>query len=188
MADGADSSAGPRGDSSARLATVYDRLRRAAQAQLARGGDARTLQATALVHEAWIKLAQGGQPLPEDPDHLLALFIRTMRQVVIDEHRKRARGRHGGGKRPISLDAVAPAADPSFSLDDVDVEALNRAMDRFEREEPGQRDKLLALQLSIFMGFTVEQIADVLGVDPRTVQRYIRAARAWLFDALSGDP
>lgn len=175
-----------RVECAARLTPVYDRLRRAAQGQLDRAPDERTLQATALVHEAYLKLAQGGHSLPDDPEYLLALFIRTMRHIVLDAHRKRARARHGLGIRPASLEVVAPPQDSSFSsLDDLDPEALRAALERFEREEPGELHKLQALELSIFHGFTTEQAAEILGVDVRTVQRYTKAARAWLYNALA---
>ena len=158
---------------------IYDQLRRAAHRQL-RGNPGQTLCTTALVSEAWLKLA-GAQLDVQDRDHYLALATRAMRQIVVDKARRAVADKRGGqdGLR-ITLDTALHAPDVGE-----DVLALDAALDRLARV-----DARLArvVEWRYFGGLTDAQIASLLGVTERTVNRDWRKARAFLYGQIGGDP
>jgi RNA polymerase sigma factor (TIGR02999 family) len=167
------------GDESARdrlLTTVYDELHRLAARAMQDDRPGHTLQATALVHEAYLRLAGSDVPW-EDRAHFYAIAARTMRRVLVDHARSRTRQKRGGAADAITLEealAISPGRP-------ADVEALDEALERL-----GALDerKAKAVELHYFGGLSYEEVARTLGVAPATVHRDLRMARAWLHDAL----
>ncbi len=158
---------------------VYGQLRRLAQSYLLKERSDHTLQATALVHEAYLRLADKRRPRWRDREHFFAVAALIMRRILVDHARRRGRLRHGGCTVRVALDPDVAWADAgSVDLLDLD-QALNRlaALD-------GRRARLV--ELRFFAGLTLEETARVLGVGPATVVRDWRLARAWLYRALRG--
>jgi RNA polymerase sigma factor (TIGR02999 family) len=172
------------GDSSAidRLfPVVYDELRRLAQSYLGAPEASPTLSATALVHEAYLKLVDAAATGWKDRVHFFAVAATAVRQVLIDHERGKQRGKRWGGQRKVSLDdAVSVGRAP-----DTDVWALGRALEKLGLEHP---EKERVVELRFFGGLTHEEIAEVLGVHVRTVERHWRFGRAWLYRELAGGP
>lgn len=162
---------------------LYDELRRLARGQL-RGESARhTLSATALVHEAYLRLLQQRQLVAVDRDGFLAIAGATMRRILVDHARARARQKRGGPRRPESLES---ATDPPL-LTPVEVEevlAIDRALDRLARLDERARR---VVECRIFAGLTLEETARVLSLSTKSVQRCWTAARAWLRKEIGGD-
>jgi RNA polymerase sigma factor (TIGR02999 family) len=151
---------------------VYDDLRRVAQRQLGYEQAERTLNPTALVHEAYFKLARGGALVATDRAHFLAIAARAMRQVLVDQARERKAAKRGGGEWDrTTLTDGAWAAD--FRPDEL--LALEEALQELE---PRQRQ---VVEFRFFGGMEDQEIATVLGVSERTVHRDWVKARAWLY-------
>jgi RNA polymerase sigma factor (TIGR02999 family) len=169
------------------LPLVYDELRKLAAARLAAEAPGQTLQATALVHEAYLRLvAGGGGDAPgsqhwNSRGHFFGAAAEAMRRILIEAARRKRRARHGGGLRRLDLDALAEAPAP-----DGDLLALNDALDRLAAEDPAKAE---LVKLRYFAGLTLEEAAACLGMSPATAKRRWAVARAWLYDALyPGDP
>jgi RNA polymerase sigma factor (TIGR02999 family) len=157
---------------------VYDELHRLAGG-LMRGERAEhTLQATALVHEAYARLV-GSQVSVRDRVHFMSLAARIMRRVLVDHARGRGRAKRGGGNRRVTLadlEAVTPGSpDRLLEIDD--------ALDRLRAADPRKHS---AMEMSLFGGMTHAEIAEVLDVSVPTIERDLRMARAWLRDELGG--
>lgn len=169
------------GDASARdrlFAMVYDELRRMARAQLRRAPRERTLGTTALVHEAYVKLSGDAHWSTRDRCHFFALTSRAMRQILVDQARRRTREKRGGGGAPLDLEQVDIAAGERAG----ELVALDAALEELEKADPeGAR----VVEWRFFGGLSIEEIASALEVSDRTVKRQFRAARAFLFDRLS---
>jgi RNA polymerase sigma factor (TIGR02999 family) len=153
---------------------VYEDLRRVAHRQLDREGGGHTLQTTALIHEAYLKLASGGSLSATSRTHFLALAARAMRQVLVDYARRRKAAKRGGGVISVTLGDEPQPADTSAD----DLLALNEAL---EQLEPRQRQ---VIECRFFGGMEEKDIAEVLGVSERTVRRDWVKARAWLYKSL----
>lgn len=167
----------------ARLApVVYDELRTLAAAQLRRERSGHTLQPTALVHEAYMRLAGGTATPWQDRGHFFRAAARAMRRILIEHARKRGRKKRGGERERVPLGAVgAPSWDDPHRL-----LALDEALRRLERLDARAAE---VVQLRYFAGSSVQETAEALGCSERTVKREWTFARAWLKDALSGsDP
>ena len=159
------------------MPVVYNELRRLAAAYLRRERPGQTLQATALVHEAYLRLAATGSPWT-DRKHFLAIAARSMRQILVD----RARAR-GAQKRWAGLDRVSLTESlVRGAREDAMLPALDEALERLERLDPEQAR---IVELRYFAGLAVEEAADALGLSPATVKRRWALARAWLFRELS---
>jgi RNA polymerase sigma factor (TIGR02999 family) len=156
---------------------VYEDLRRVAHRQLDREGGGHTLQTTALIHEAYIKLAGGGSVSATSRAHFLAIAARAMRQVLVDYARKRKAAKRGGGVISVTLGDEPQAADTSAE----DLLALDEALQQLD---PRQRQ---VIECRFFGGMEEKDIAEVLGVSERTVRRDWVKARAWLYRALYAD-
>jgi RNA polymerase sigma factor (TIGR02999 family) len=157
------------------LPHVYDELRAVARAQYARlGGGDPALQATALVHEAWFKLARGGALAVSDRAHFLAIAATAMRQVLVDHARAVMSKKRGGGWHQVTLTAGAS----SYQLNPEDMIALDRALDTLD-----ERQRQI-VECRYFAGMEEAEIAEALGVSDRTVRREWVKARAWLHSAL----
>ncbi len=152
---------------------VYEDLHRVARRQLDREGGGHTLQTTALVHEAYLKLA-GGTVSATSRAHFLAIAARAMRQVLVDYARRRKAAKRGGGVISVTLGDQAQPTDTSAE----DLLALNEAL---EQLEPRQRQ---VIECRFFGGMEEKDIAAALGVSERTVRRDWVKARAWLYQIL----
>jgi RNA polymerase sigma factor (TIGR02999 family) len=172
-----------RGDSKAPaqlLPLVYDELRRLAAQRLAQEKPGQTLQPTALVHEAYLRLVGSGTPVRWDGcGHFFAAAAEAMRRILVEEARRKRSLKRGGGRRrePGDLDALL-AGGPTQ-----DVLALHEALERLAAHDPV---KAKLVELRFFAGLTLEQAAECLGVSPRTADRAWRYARAWLYAAMAG--
>jgi len=156
---------------------VYDELRGLAQRQLRRERAGHTLDATGLVHEAYLKMAGARQPDWQGRAHFFAVAARAMRQVLVDYARQRGAAKRGGGWFSTTLTGQDLAAG-------VDLEQLLALDDALATLEPRQAQ---VVEMRFFGGMQEEEIAQVLGVTTRTVQRDWAKARAWLYDALYYD-
>ena len=163
---------------------LYGELRRLASAQLARLQVGGTLQPTVLVHEAYLKLVGRAELDWEERRHFFAAAAQAMREIVIDHARRRRAGKRGGGERPLSLDGDALDA-AALHPATVDLLAVNAAITRLEVDHP--RAAQLAV-LRYFGGLTVQEIAGVMGITTRTVERDWRFARAYLHALLEAAP
>ncbi len=147
---------------------------------LAREAPGQTLQATALVHEAYLRLT--GRPAGPTWDgrrHFFAAAAEAMRRILIDRARDRRRQKRGGGCRRVRVDLDALFVDPP----DDNLLALDEALDALAREDPVGAE---LVRLRAFAGLTLGEAADVIGIGRRTADRYWAYARAWLCDALTG--
>jgi RNA polymerase sigma factor (TIGR02999 family) len=171
---------GDRAASDELLTHLYQELRRLARSQLARERGDHTLQPTALVHEAYLRLVEVERVEWQSRAHFLSMAARTMRRVLVDHARKRGAAKREAGRR-ITLEpelAVTPAPD-------VEVLELDRALQALAEVDP---ERAQIVEMRFFAGLTIEEIAGVLELSPRTVKRRWRASRAWLYEALSGAP
>jgi RNA polymerase sigma factor (TIGR02999 family) len=159
---------------------VYAELRRLAAQRLAAEPPAQTLQATALVHEAYLRLVDPDRPREwEGRGHFFAAAAEAMRRILVENARRKRRAKHGGGRERIELDAAQPtAANPRD-----DLIALDAALTRLAVEN-AQAAKLI--ELRHFGGLSVAQAAESLGIAPRTADRLWAYARAWLYRELTG--
>lgn len=176
-----------RGDAQASgelLPLVYDELRRLAASQLAREVPGQTLQATALVHEAWLRLA-GPKPGETEPHwdgrrHFFAAAAEAMRRILIENARRKKCSRHGGDLQRVELGEVEMAA----PLPDDDLLALHEALDGLAEFDPPASE---LVKLRFFAGLTHEQAAQILGLSRSAADRTWLFARAWLYKEIRGD-
>jgi RNA polymerase sigma factor (TIGR02999 family) len=163
------------------LPLVYEELRRLAAQKLAQEKPGQTLQATALVHEAYMRLV-GGNPNQawDGRGHFFGAAAEAMRRILINHARDKGRLKRGGDRQRVALDQRGVADDAS----EVDVIALDEALQRLQQQNQPCAD---LIKLRFFTGLTMEEAAAVLGIAPRTAHRYWVFARAWLHDALCQD-
>ena len=156
---------------------VYEELHRMARSRLRREAPGHTLRPTALVNEAYLRLA-AGKPAWESRAHFFGAAAEAMRRILIERARKYDRHKHGGGRRRLDLDKLGLAGDvPSEEL-----LALDEALARLEETDRVRSD---VVKLRFFAGLTIEQTADALGFSPATVVRHWTFARTWLFEQIS---
>ena len=159
------------------LPLVYDELRRLAAAKMANEPPGQTLQPTALVHEAWLRLV-GDAPRPWDGrGHFFAAAAEAMRRILVENARRKQRLRHGGGRQRVGLEEAEVPAEP----EDEKVIEVDEALDQLTREDPVQAQ---VVKLRFFAGLTNEEAAAVLGVSAKTVQRYWTHAKARLYESI----
>lgn len=156
------------------LPLVYEELRKLAAQKLAREDPGQTLQATALVHEAWLRLGGDDQPAWDNRGHFFAAAAEAMRRILIDNARRKQTLRHGGGARRVNLEALDLAA----GMADEQLLALNEALDRFAAHDARKAE---LVKLRFFAGLTNEEAARVLKTSAPTAKRDWAYARAWLF-------
>ncbi|MEM6671796.1 MAG: ECF-type sigma factor [Planctomycetota bacterium] len=163
---------------------VYEALRNLASKHLARERADHTLQATALVHEAWIKLVDQAELPAGGREHFLAVASHAMRRILVDHARGRNRAKRGGGAERVGLDALELDAslDGAPSDDALDVLALDTAL--LELAERSER-QVKVVELRFFGGLPVAEVATALDVSESTVEREWRIARAWLLARLA---
>ena len=174
-----DVTGGDRGAVDQLFVVVYDELRRLAQSYLGRERADHTLQATALVHEAYMRLVDGTRATPSDRSHFFAIGARAIRQILIDHARRRGRVKRGGGWRRSPLE---DAMDLAVSAEGADLLDLDAALARLAASHP---EKEQVIVMRFFGGMTAEEVAQATGVTTRTVERYWRFGRAWLYRELN---
>jgi len=165
------------------LPKVYGELRTLAAARLRRAPPGQTLQATALVHEAYLALVGKQDPGWNGRGHFFGAAAQAMREIVIDQARRKAASKRGGGlaRAEVEIDDLDLAV--GGGLPDEDVLALDEALTRLEAEHP---ERARVVLLRHYGGLQEAEIAEVMGVSTRTVERAWRFARAWLHAALAG--
>src|SRR5919108_5046108 len=162
------------------IPVVYPELRRIAGRYLRRERLGHTLQPTALVHEAYVKLIDQDRAQWQNRAQFFGVAAQLMRRILVDHARERAADKRGGGVRPVTLvDAMAASPDRG-----IDVLALDEALERLTALYPEQGR---LVELRYFGGLTIEETAEVLGMSPATVKRQWAVARAWLLANLKGD-
>ena len=166
------------------LPLVYEELRRLAAAQLAREPGGQTLQPTALVHEAYLRLVatparESGEREPrwDNRGHFFAAAAEAMRRILIDNARRKQRPKHGGDRQRVTGDIEAPR--PEMPLEDL--LAVDEALDKLARQEPARAE---LVKLRFFAGLTMPEVAGVLGISLATAERHWTYARTWLFAEL----
>jgi len=162
------------------LPLIYEELRRIASRQLRGERESHTLQATAIVHEAYMRLVgQAGLDWPSR-SHFFAFSAHLIRRILVDHARRRNRAKRGGLFEKITL---LEMADPALEKSP-DLEALDEALDGLKKIDPR---KATIVELKFFAGFTLDEIAAQLGISVETVSREWRRARAWLYSTLQKD-
>ena len=159
------------------LDLVYGELRRLAAYKLGREVPGQTLQPTALVHEAWLKLVGAGEQKFKNHKYFFAVAAEAMRRILIDRARRRKTQRHGGQCERVELwetRLAAPAEDDQLL-------AVNEALEKLEGQHAAQAQ---VVKLRYFGGMTNEEVAQALNISVSTVKTYWTFARAWLFDAI----
>lgn len=165
--------AGDREAESRLVPLVYGELRRLARMYLSREQAHVSLQPTALVHEAFLRLAGDGQPEWQNRAHFFAISARVMRQILVDRARRRGAFKRGGSRQKVELqDAIVFSEDKSEQLI-----ALDQALSRLAQQDERQSQ---IVEMKFFGGLSTEDIARVLHLSPRTVKRDWMVARAWL--------
>jgi RNA polymerase sigma factor (TIGR02999 family) len=158
------------------LPLVYEELRQLAAAKMAREIPGQTLQPTALVHEAWVRLTGDDQRQWNNRTHFFFAAAEAMRRILVDNARRKLTQRHGGGRVRVELDQVG-AVPPS----DDQILAVNEALEKFAAAD---KQKAELVKLRYFVGLTLPEAAEVLGISERTAKRYWAYARAWLFEEI----
>jgi RNA polymerase sigma factor (TIGR02999 family) len=160
------------------LPLVYDELRRLAAARMARESPGQTLQATALVHEAWLRLGGDQQPNWANRAHFFAAAAEAMRRILIDHARRKLAARHGGKLEKLSTNETGfdlPAGTP----DDAELLLVNDALEALAAHDPRKAE---LVKQKYFVGLTLEESAEVLGISVRTAKRDWVYARTWLYN------
>lgn len=173
----------PPGDSKAAadlLPLVYDELRRLAAHKMAGELPGQTLQPTALVHEAWLRLSQQSDARWNNREHFYAMAAEVMRRILVDRARKRQARKHGGQLERVDLDAVDSAA----PVDDEQLLQVHDALERLGAEDPS---KAQIVKLRFFVGLNNAEVAALLGVSEKTVKRHWAFAKAWLARVIRKD-
>lgn len=160
------------------LPLVYDELRKLAAARMANEAAGHTLQPTALVHEAWLRLTQDDAEAPfANRAHFFAAAAEAMRRILVDRARRKSYRKRGGGWKRVNLDTIEVAAD----ADDEILLLVNESLNGLAQEQPKAAE---IVKLRFFAGLTLEQAGQLLGFTERTAKRHWAFARAWLYDAI----
>jgi RNA polymerase sigma factor (TIGR02999 family) len=172
------------------LPLVYEELRKLAATKLAHEKPGQTLQATALVHEAYVRLVGGGEPESGDRHlksakwdsrgHFFAAAAEAMRRILVDNAYRKKSLKRGGNRKRLDLDDI----DPTIQPEDDDLLALDEALNRLAAVEPRTAD---LVKLRYFAGFTNKQAAELLGISPRKADSVWAYARVWLHNRIVGD-
>ena len=166
------------------LSLVYEELRKLAAQKLAQERPGQTLQATALVHEAYLRLISGGgqgtSPAWENRHHFYAAAAQAMRRILVEQARRKRRVRHGGARKRIDLDEACSLVQPTSD----DLLALDEALSRLASLNPVRAE---VVKLRFFAGLTMAEVAQTLGISLPTANRYWAFARTWLYTELKGE-
>ena len=158
------------------LPLVYEHLRRLAASKMSREAPGQTLQATALVHEAWLRLGGDTQPAWKDRTHFFAAAAEAMRRILIDHARRRQALRRGGAVEIVRTDLLA--IEVAAPMPDDELLRLNEALEALQAHDPRKAE---LLKQWCFVGLTIPEAAELLGIAERTAHRDLAYARAWLF-------
>ena len=156
------------------LPLVYQELRKLAASKMANEAPGQTLQPTSLVHEAWLRLTGDEDVKWEGRAHFFGAAAEAMRRILIDNARRKHAMRHGGGQQRLDIQEIEL---PAGTQDD-DLLAINEALDRFAAQDPKKAE---LIKLRYFVGLTIKEAADVLGISEATAKRNWAYARAWLY-------
>jgi RNA polymerase sigma factor (TIGR02999 family) len=159
------------------LPLVYEELRRLARARMAQQPPGQTLQATALVHEAWLRLAGSDRQQWAGRAHFFAAAAEAMRHILVDRARRKKRAKHGGGQPPADANELEIAA----NADDEKLLLVHEALEKLALEEPLRAE---VVKLHFFVGLTHAESAEILGLSEKTVRRHWNFARVWLYQAI----
>lgn len=163
--------------STALLPLVYEELRRLAALRMVREQAGQTLQPTALVHEAWLRLVADGDRTWENRAHFFGAAAEAMRRILIDKARRKAGLKHGGGQERLNVDDLQLTGETP----DDKILLVNEALERLELEDP---ESARIVMLKFFGGLTNQEVAKILNVNERTVDRDWAYAKAWLFQSM----
>ena len=159
------------------LPLVYDELRRLAAAKMCREPENQTLQPTALVHEAWLRLTTGEEAHWQNRGHFFGAAAEAMRRILIERARRKSRLKHGGGQQRLDIQELELAD----TTPDDKVLLINEALERLQTEDPA---KARVVVMKFFGGLTNQEVAESLGVTERTIERQWAYAKAWLFSTV----
>jgi RNA polymerase sigma factor (TIGR02999 family) len=165
---------GGRKTSEELIPLVYDELRRMAAVRLATEPAGQTLQPTALVHEAWMRLMGGQAQTWENRAHFFAAAAEAMRRIMIESARRKSRIKHGGGQVRVNIETI----DIADALPDEKVLLVDEALEQLEKEDP---ETAQIVKLRFFGGLNNDEIAKITGINGRTIRRQWDYAKAWLF-------
>ena len=169
-----------QGDSKAAdalLPLVYQELRRLAAQKMAQQPPGQTLQATALVHEAYLRLVASENQSWDHRGHFFAAAAEAMRHILVDNARRKQRAKHGGTMQRLDLDEIEIAAEP----DDEKLLLVHEALDKLAADDPVKAE---VVKLHYFVGLTHAETAQVLNLSEKTVRRHWNFARVWLYQAI----
>lgn len=173
-----------RGDGQASaelLPLVYGELRRLAAARMANEQPGQTLQATAMVHEAWLRLVADGERTWQNRAHFFGAAAEAMRRILIENARRKARLKHGGGQRRLDIDELELAA----TTPDEKILLMDEALEKLALQDA---EKARIVVLKFYGGLTNQEVAENLDVNERTVERHWAFAKAWLFEKIRKQP
>jgi len=159
------------------LPLVYDELRRLAAARMAQEAAGQTLQPTALVHEAWLRLVGDGDRTWQNRAHFFGAAAEAMRRILIEKARRKSRLKRGGGQLRLDINELELSA----TTPDDKVLLIDEALERLQGEDPA---KARVVVLKFFGGLTNQEVAETLGVTERTIERQWAFAKAWLFRSI----
>jgi len=163
------------------LPVIYQELRHLAAKMLAQEAAGQTLEATALVHEAYVRLVDAeAEPKWNHRGHFFAAAAESMRRILVEKARRKQRVKHGGEHHRVEIDDERLVC----SVPADQILALDEALERFDQEEP---EKAQLVKLRFFAGLSIEEVAEALGISRATASRHWTYARAWLHDAISAD-
>jgi RNA polymerase sigma factor (TIGR02999 family) len=160
------------------LPLVYQELRNLAAGRMANEAAGHTLQPTALVHEAWLRLVGSEQRTWQNRAHFFGAAAEAMRRILIESARRKKAQRRGGGQQPLDIQEI----DPPILGPSEDLLAINDALEKFAAVEP---QKAELVKLRYFVGLNFEECAEISGISVQTAKRWWAYARAWLFAELS---
>jgi RNA polymerase sigma factor (TIGR02999 family) len=159
------------------LPLVYEELRHLARARMAQQPPGQTLQATALVHEAWLRLAGSESQRWQGRAHFFAAAAEAMRHILVDRARRKRRAKHGGGQQPADVNELEIAA----NTDDEKLLQVHEALEKLAVEDPVRAE---VVKLHFFVGLTHAETAEVMRLSEKTVRRHWNFARVWLYRAI----
>ena len=161
------------------LPLVYDELRKLAAARMAQEAPGQTLQPTALVHEAWLRLVGNEKQKWDVRAHFFGAAAKAMRRILVERARRRQRMRHGGDQEKVELEGVEISA----AVEDEKLLQVSEALGELETADPAEAQ---VVKMKFFKGMKAEEIADALAISEKTVQRHWAHAKVWLFQRIRG--
>jgi RNA polymerase sigma factor (TIGR02999 family) len=159
------------------LPLVYEELRRLARSKMAQQAAGHTLQPTALVHEAWLRLVGSERNEWHGRSHFFAAAAEAMRHILVDSARRKLRGKHGGGQERVDVDEIDIAA----GMDDEKILLVHEALEKLTMKDPIRAE---VVKLHYFVGLTHAESAEILQISEKTVRRHWNYARVWLYQTI----